>query len=75
MIWCAPAKYDMLAAPIFRLAPDEVACDFGKYGLTRYVAHQAYYSLIGRDYEWELLPLALDQKWQRSFGVRWGGGG
>lgn len=33
-----------------------------KYGLSRYVAHQAYYSLIGRDYEWELLPLALDQK-------------
>jgi aryl-alcohol dehydrogenase-like predicted oxidoreductase len=31
-------------------------------GLTRYVAHQAYYSLIGRDYEWELMPLALDQK-------------
>jgi aryl-alcohol dehydrogenase-like predicted oxidoreductase len=32
-----------------------------KYGLPRYVAHQAYYSLIGRDYEWELMPLALDQ--------------
>ena len=31
------------------------------YGLARYVAHQAYYSLVGRDYEWELLPLALDQ--------------
>jgi len=30
--------------------------------LTRYVAHQAYYSLVGRDYEWELMPLALDQK-------------
>ncbi|WP_033338492.1 aldo/keto reductase [Catenuloplanes japonicus] len=28
---------------------------------TRYVAHQVYYSLIGRDYEWELLPLGLDQ--------------
>jgi len=27
----------------------------------RYVAHQVYYSLIGRDYEWELLPLGLDQ--------------
>jgi aryl-alcohol dehydrogenase-like predicted oxidoreductase len=26
------------------------------------VAHQAYYSLIGRHYEWELMPLALDQK-------------
>lgn len=33
-----------------------------KYGLARYVAHQAFYSLIGRDYEWELMPLALDQK-------------
>jgi len=33
-----------------------------KYGLPRYVAHQAYYSLIGRDYEWELMPLGLDQK-------------
>jgi aryl-alcohol dehydrogenase-like predicted oxidoreductase len=32
-----------------------------RYGLPRYVAHQAYYSLIGRDYEWELMPLALDQ--------------
>lgn len=33
-----------------------------RYGLPRYVAHQAYYSLVGRDYEWELMPLALDQK-------------
>ena len=33
-----------------------------KYGLSRYVAHQAYYSLVGRHYEWELMPLALDQK-------------
>src|SRR5213592_1166331 len=33
-----------------------------RYGLARYVAHQTYYSLIGRDYEWELMPLALDQK-------------
>jgi len=33
-----------------------------RYGYSRYVAHQAYYSLIGRDYEWELMPLALDQK-------------
>jgi aryl-alcohol dehydrogenase-like predicted oxidoreductase len=32
-----------------------------KYGLARYVAHQAYYSLVGRDYEWELMPLGLDQ--------------
>jgi aryl-alcohol dehydrogenase-like predicted oxidoreductase len=28
---------------------------------SRYVAHQAYYSLVGRDYEWELMPLGLDQ--------------
>lgn len=33
-----------------------------KYGLARYVAYQGYYSLIGRDYEWELMPLGLDQK-------------
>ena len=33
-----------------------------KYGWARYVAHQAYYSLIGRDYEWELMPLGVDQK-------------
>jgi aryl-alcohol dehydrogenase-like predicted oxidoreductase len=32
-----------------------------RYGWSRYVAHQAYYSLVGRDYEWELMPLALDQ--------------
>lgn len=32
-----------------------------RYGWARHVAHQAYYSLVGRDYEWELMPLALDQ--------------
>jgi aryl-alcohol dehydrogenase-like predicted oxidoreductase len=32
-----------------------------KYGWARYVGHQVYYSLIGREYEWELMPLALDQ--------------
>jgi aryl-alcohol dehydrogenase-like predicted oxidoreductase len=32
-----------------------------RLGLARYVAHQAYYSLVGRDYEWELMPLAIDQ--------------
>ncbi|MBC8107727.1 MAG: aldo/keto reductase [Anaerolineae bacterium] len=32
-----------------------------KYGWPRYVAHQAYYSLVGREYEWELMPLGLDQ--------------
>ncbi|MEZ4669535.1 MAG: aldo/keto reductase [Anaerolineae bacterium] len=33
-----------------------------RYGWSRYVVHQAYYSLVGREYEWELMPLALDQK-------------
>jgi aryl-alcohol dehydrogenase-like predicted oxidoreductase len=33
-----------------------------RHGLTRYVAHQAYYSMVGRDYEWELMPLGVDQK-------------
>ena len=33
-----------------------------RHGWARYVAHQAYYSLVGRDYEWELMPLALDQR-------------
>jgi aryl-alcohol dehydrogenase-like predicted oxidoreductase len=32
-----------------------------RHGYARYVAHQAYYSLVGRDYELELMPLALDQ--------------
>jgi aryl-alcohol dehydrogenase-like predicted oxidoreductase len=33
-----------------------------RYGWARYVAHQAYYSLLSREYEWELMPLALDQQ-------------
>ena len=32
-----------------------------RYGYSRYVANQTYYSLVGRDYEWELMPLGLDQ--------------
>jgi aryl-alcohol dehydrogenase-like predicted oxidoreductase len=32
-----------------------------KYGLARYVVYQGYYALIGRHYEWELMPLGLDQ--------------
>jgi len=32
-----------------------------RYNLPRYVAHQALYSLIARDFEWELMPLAIDQ--------------
>lgn len=32
-----------------------------RHGWPRYVAHQVYYSLIGREYEWELMPLGADQ--------------
>jgi aryl-alcohol dehydrogenase-like predicted oxidoreductase len=32
-----------------------------RYGFERFVANQTYYSLVGRDYEWELMPLGLDQ--------------
>ena len=32
-----------------------------RYGWSRYVGHQVYYSLVGRDYEWELMPLAQEQ--------------
>lgn len=32
-----------------------------RYGWAKYVGHQVYYSLIGREYEWELMPLGLDQ--------------
>jgi aryl-alcohol dehydrogenase-like predicted oxidoreductase len=32
-----------------------------RYGLARYVAHQAYYSLLSREYEWELMPLAQSE--------------
>ena len=32
-----------------------------RYGWSKYVGHQVYYSLVGRDYEWELMPLAQDQ--------------
>jgi aryl-alcohol dehydrogenase-like predicted oxidoreductase len=33
-----------------------------RYGWARYIGHQVYYSLVSREYEWELMPLALDQK-------------
>lgn len=33
-----------------------------RYGFTRYVGHQAYYSLLTREFEWELMPLGVDQK-------------
>jgi aryl-alcohol dehydrogenase-like predicted oxidoreductase len=32
-----------------------------RYGWSRYIGHQVYYSLLSRDYEWELMPLAHDQ--------------
>jgi aryl-alcohol dehydrogenase-like predicted oxidoreductase len=32
-----------------------------RHGYPRYVAHQVYYSLIGRDYEWELMPLGREE--------------
>jgi aryl-alcohol dehydrogenase-like predicted oxidoreductase len=32
-----------------------------RHGWPRYVANQTYYSLIGREYEWELMPLGLEQ--------------
>lgn len=32
-----------------------------RFGQARYVGHQVYYSLLNRDYEWELMPLAKDQ--------------
>jgi aryl-alcohol dehydrogenase-like predicted oxidoreductase len=31
-------------------------------GLERYAANQAYYSLVARELEWELVPLCLDQR-------------
>lgn len=49
-----------------------------KYGWNRYVAHQVYYSLVNREYEWELMPLGLDQNvgalvWSPLAGGRLGG--
>jgi aryl-alcohol dehydrogenase-like predicted oxidoreductase len=32
-----------------------------RHGWPRYCAHQVYYSLAGRDYEWELMPVGIDQ--------------
>src|SRR3989337_2058315 len=31
-----------------------------RYGWSKYIAHQAYYSLLNRDFEWELMPLGID---------------
>ncbi len=33
-----------------------------RYGWNRYIGHQVYYSLANREYEWELMPLAIDQR-------------
>ena len=32
-----------------------------RYGWSKYIAHQAYYSLLAREFEWELMPLGIDQ--------------
>lgn len=33
-----------------------------KRGWAKYVGHQVYYSLLGREYEWELMPLGVEEK-------------
>ena len=43
----------------WQLMKSQAAAD--KHGYSRFVANQTYYSLIGRDYEWELMPFGLDQ--------------
>ena len=32
-----------------------------RYGWSKYIAQQSYYSLLNRDFEWELMPLGIDQ--------------
>lgn len=32
-----------------------------RYGWSKYIAQQCYYSLLNRDFEWELMPLGIDQ--------------
>ena len=49
-----------------------------RYGLPKPVTHQVYYSLVARDFEWELMPLGLDQKvgtlvWSPLSGAKLGG--
>lgn len=46
-----------------------------RHGFPRYAAHQVYYSLVGRDYEWELMPLAHDQGVGAVVWSPWDGGG
>jgi len=43
----------------WQLMKSQAAAD--KLGYSRFVANQTYYSLVGRDYEWELMPLGVDQ--------------
>lgn len=43
----------------WHLMKSQAAAD--RHGYARHVAHQVYYSLLNRDYEWELMPLGLDQ--------------
>ncbi|MFC5436334.1 aldo/keto reductase [Rhodanobacter umsongensis] len=43
----------------WQLMKSQAAAD--RLGYSRFVANQTYYSLVGRDYEWELMPLGLDQ--------------
>ena len=45
----------------FRLAFDEVAGCIRSLRMGAYVGHQVYYSLLGREYEWELMPVGEDQ--------------
>ncbi|WP_207421343.1 aldo/keto reductase [Desertivirga brevis] len=33
-----------------------------RYGWSKYVAHQVYYSLLNRDFEWELMPLGIKEE-------------
>ncbi|WP_207534791.1 aldo/keto reductase [Desertivirga arenae] len=33
-----------------------------RYGWSRYIAHQVYYSLLNRDFEWELMPLGIEEE-------------
>lgn len=32
-----------------------------RHGWSKYIAHQAYYSLLNRDFEWELMPLGIEE--------------
>ena len=45
--------------PAWRLMKALAVAD--RLGASRFVAHQVHYSLIGRDYEWELMPLGLEE--------------